>query len=139
MTTLQELLDQHAALDRQISAIRTAERSRAISDVRALMAQHGLTFADVSSAHSASHKGAAKTAGKKVAPKYRDPGTGATWTGRGLRPKWMAGRGSKLGAAFLMVGRVRGASGGRGDRLARRRRMAILTGSATWSRLANSQ
>jgi len=90
MTTLQELLDQQAALDRQISAIRTAERSRAISDVRTLMAQHGLTVADVSGAHSASHNGASKTAGKKVAPKYRDPGTGATWTGRGLKPKWMA-------------------------------------------------
>lgn len=90
MTTLQELLDQQAALERQISGIRAAERSRAISDVRTLMAQHGLTVADVSGANSASHNGASKTAGKKVAPKYRDPGTGATWTGRGLKPKWMA-------------------------------------------------
>ena len=90
MTTLQELLDQQTSLDRQISAIRTAERSRAISDVRALMAQHGLTFADIAAAESAPRKGSAKTAGKKVAAKYRDPGTGATWTGRGLKPKWMA-------------------------------------------------
>ncbi len=90
MTTLQELLGQRAALDRQISEIRSAERSRAISDVRTLMAQHGLTVADVSGAKSASHNGAAKAAGKKVAPKYRDPGTGATWTGRGIKPKWMA-------------------------------------------------
>ena len=90
MTTLQELLDQQTALDRQISAIRTAERARAISDVRTLMAQLGLTVDDVSGAHSASHNGASKTAGKKVAPKYRDPGTGATWSGRGLKPKWMA-------------------------------------------------
>jgi DNA-binding protein H-NS len=89
MTTLQELLDQQAALDRQITAIRTAERSHAISDVRTLMAQHGLTMADVASA-SVPHNGAAKTAGKKVAAKYRDPLSGATWTGRGLKPKWMA-------------------------------------------------
>jgi DNA-binding protein H-NS len=27
-------------------------------------------------------------AGKKVAPKYRGPG-GETWTGRGLKPKWL--------------------------------------------------
>lgn len=90
MTTLQDLLDQQAALDRQILAIRTADRLRAISDVRTLMAQHGLTVADVSGSNLASHNGAAKTAGKKVAPKYRDPGTGATWSGRGLKPKWMA-------------------------------------------------
>jgi len=90
MTTLQELLDKQAALNQQISAIRMAERARAIADVRTLMAQHGLTAADVSAAYSAAHKGAAKTAGKKVAAKYRDPVTGATWTGRGLKPKWMA-------------------------------------------------
>ena len=90
MTTLQKLLDQQAAIGRQISEIRTAERARGISDVRTLMAQHGLKVADISGAHSALHSGGAKTAGKKVAPKYRDPSTGATWTGRGLKPKWLA-------------------------------------------------
>jgi DNA-binding protein H-NS len=25
----------------------------------------------------------------KVAPKYRDPATGQTWTGRGKAPKWI--------------------------------------------------
>jgi DNA-binding protein H-NS len=30
------------------------------------------------------------TKGTKVAPKYRHPGTGATWSGRGIEPKWMA-------------------------------------------------
>ena len=90
MTTLQELLHQQASLNQQISAIRTAERARAISDVRILMAQHGLTTADVAVAHSTPHRGASNSAGKKVAAKYRDPVTGATWTGRGLKPKWMA-------------------------------------------------
>jgi DNA-binding protein H-NS len=28
--------------------------------------------------------------GRKVAPKYADPKTGATWAGRGARPKWLA-------------------------------------------------
>jgi DNA-binding protein H-NS len=27
--------------------------------------------------------------GIKVAPKYRDPVTGATWSGRGMMPRWM--------------------------------------------------
>lgn len=27
--------------------------------------------------------------GVKVAPKYRDPKSGATWAGRGARPRWM--------------------------------------------------
>src|SRR3954468_12371541 len=27
--------------------------------------------------------------GKKVAPKYRDPKTKATWAGRGAQPRWL--------------------------------------------------
>ena len=27
--------------------------------------------------------------GAKVAPKYRDPDSGATWAGRGAKPRWM--------------------------------------------------
>ena len=30
--------------------------------------------------------------GKKVAPKYRGPATGETWTGRGVRPRWLMSR-----------------------------------------------
>ena len=28
---------------------------------------------------------------QKVAPKYRDPKTGATWSGRGKKPSWLNG------------------------------------------------
>jgi DNA-binding protein H-NS len=31
----------------------------------------------------------AKPKGSKAAPKYRDPATGATWTGKGRRPDWV--------------------------------------------------
>ncbi|MEY8875225.1 MAG: H-NS family nucleoid-associated regulatory protein, partial [Leptothrix sp. (in: b-proteobacteria)] len=31
----------------------------------------------------------ATPATRKVAPKYRDPSTGETWSGRGLQPKWL--------------------------------------------------
>ena len=31
-----------------------------------------------------------KASGSKVAPKFRHPATGATWTGRGLKPRWLA-------------------------------------------------
>lgn len=43
-------------------------------------------------AHASAQKGAsAKPAAKRtVPPKYRDPETGATWTGRGLPPAWIA-------------------------------------------------
>jgi DNA-binding protein H-NS len=30
-----------------------------------------------------------KPEGRKVEPKYRNPETGETWSGRGLQPKWL--------------------------------------------------
>lgn len=35
---------------------------------------------------------ASKLAGTRVAPKYRDPETGATWSGRGVRASWLRGK-----------------------------------------------
>ena len=36
-----------------------------------------------------STKGKRRTAGSKVAAKFRDPATGKTWTGRGRTPTWI--------------------------------------------------
>jgi len=47
MATLQEPLDQKAALELQISAATKASRGDAIAQIRTLMAQHGLTPADL--------------------------------------------------------------------------------------------
>jgi len=87
--TLQELLNRQAALDQQINALREADRARAITEIQSLVVQYGLTAGDISAATSSPRKLPAKTAGKKVAAKYRHPITGATWTGRGLKPKWL--------------------------------------------------
>jgi DNA-binding protein H-NS len=37
-------------------------------------------------------RNARRGAGVKSAPKYRDPETGATWTGRGREPGWLKGK-----------------------------------------------
>ena len=88
MSTLQELLDQKKALDQQIATMRLAERQEAISRVRALMAEHELTATDIQG--NASVKGTRAGSSKKVAAKFRDSQTGATWTGRGLKPRWLS-------------------------------------------------
>ena len=88
MASLQDLLSQKAEIDRQISEARRQERSDAINKVRALMAEHGLTAADLVA--KATGPRAGTTQGRKVAAKYRDPASGQTWTGRGLKPKWLA-------------------------------------------------
>lgn len=76
---------QRAALDRAIREARSADKAEADACVRQLMSEHGLTVADLAAKTAAKARGT----GKKVAPKYRDPVSGATWTGRGLKPKWL--------------------------------------------------
>lgn len=90
MTALKDLLDKQAALNHQITALRVAQRNQAIAEVRALLGQHGLTLADISASGARTQASSKKATGKKVAPKYLNPHTGATWTGRGLKPKWLA-------------------------------------------------
>ncbi|MCZ8109383.1 MAG: H-NS family nucleoid-associated regulatory protein [Betaproteobacteria bacterium] len=94
MATLAELLAQKAELERRIAEQSRAEREQAIAQVRQLMAQHGLTLADVGgSTRPQPPRGlrGPTTAGPaaKVAPKYRHPETGQTWSGRGLQPNWL--------------------------------------------------
>lgn len=84
MTTVSELLAQKAAIEQQIAEAQRAERAGAVAKVRALMAEHGLTLADLSSKATTP-----KRSGAKVAPKYRDAATGDTWSGRGLQPRWL--------------------------------------------------
>lgn len=86
MTKLRDLLAQKAALEKQIEEAARNERADAIAKVKALMAEHGLTVADLS-ARSAPK--AARSTGSKVAAKYRNSATGDTWSGRGLQPNWL--------------------------------------------------
>jgi DNA-binding protein H-NS len=102
MSTYQELVAQKAELDKQkadlekqIADALKAERAGVINQIKGLMASHGITLADLSSRvgrppKAAAAAGAAPEGGtRKVAPKYRDPDTGDTWSGRGLKPKWL--------------------------------------------------
>jgi len=86
VASLQDLLAQKAALDREIELTKTQERGDAIKKVRALMSEYGLTTADLAVRNSGKPKSAAT---KKVAAKYRNSETGESWSGRGLQPKWL--------------------------------------------------
>lgn len=85
MSSYKELLKQRENLEQQINEARRQELSGAISQARALVTEFGLTVQDVFPAGRAR----SASSGTKVAPKYRDPATGSTWTGRGKAPKWI--------------------------------------------------
>ena len=95
-TQYQELLERKATLEREaklleekLSAARREERQEIIQRVLAMMREHGITVEDLGGSRRLQAPGAHKNAGKSVAPKYRNPSTEETWTGRGLKPKWV--------------------------------------------------
>jgi DNA-binding protein H-NS len=79
---------QREALERQIEQTKKQERGEAIVRVKALMAEYGLTVADLGSRPPAGKSKKGKSGGK-VAAKYRNASTGETWSGRGLPPRWL--------------------------------------------------
>ena len=88
-----ELLKQREALEQAIATARAHELSEALTKARELVAEFGLTVQDVfPSGRGASKSGNKASSGNKVAPKYRDPATGQSWTGRGKAPKWIDGQ-----------------------------------------------
>lgn len=102
MATYQELIAQKEALARQqaelerlIADTRKAERAGVINQIKQMMEDHGITVADLASRAGRVGRPPKAADGetpapRKVAPKYRDPATGDTWSGRGLKPKWLA-------------------------------------------------
>ncbi|EPD35078.1 DNA-binding protein H-NS [Delftia acidovorans CCUG 274B] len=84
MTSYTELLARKAELDAQIAQAQAERKAEGIAAARALIQEHGLTAADVFPP--------AKSKGGVGAPKYRDPATGVTWTGRGKPPNWINGK-----------------------------------------------
>ena len=88
MSAYQDLLKQREELEAKIKQARQEELKGAIANVRALVVQFELSAEDV---FGSGRTNRTKTStGAKVAPKYRDPATGDTWTGRGKAPRWIA-------------------------------------------------
>ncbi|KAF7961857.1 DNA-binding protein [Cupriavidus sp. UYMU48A] len=104
MATYKQLMAQKAALEAQLAEVRATEVAGVIEKIRSLMAEFGLTAEDIEGkrrrgrpAGVGKATAAAKT--KSVPPKYQDPKTGATWSGRGRAPAWLG----KNRARFLIA------------------------------------
>lgn len=91
MSSYQDLLKKREELEKKMQVTHQREWAEAVGRVRALVQEHGLNAADVfPPARSA------RSASAKVAAKYKNPKTGATWTGRGKEPKWIQGQDRSL-------------------------------------------
>ncbi|MCO5396670.1 H-NS family nucleoid-associated regulatory protein [Ralstonia soli] len=89
MPTYRQLVAQKAELDGKIEAARLQELQTVILQIRQIMEEYGLTAEDIGLAPRSG-----RYVGKKapLVAKYRDPKSGATWSGRGRAPAWIAGK-----------------------------------------------
>lgn len=95
MATLEQIQAKLKKLQAQAEALLVKKSQAAIDEIRSLMEKHGLTAADID-APAAGKKRGPKPVAKSVrvaktsAVQYQDPRTGATWSGRGRAPGWIA-------------------------------------------------
>ncbi|WP_144155013.1 H-NS family nucleoid-associated regulatory protein [Paraburkholderia sp. BCC1885] len=95
MATLENIQARIAKLQTQAEALIRQQSSGVLEKIRELVEKHGITTADIE-AHIGGKKRGRRPGESAVAKpgvssaKYRDPKTGATWTGHGRAPVWIA-------------------------------------------------
>src|SRR6201996_4237985 len=91
MSSYKELLAQREKLEKQIEEAKEREYAEVLNEIKQKMADYGITLAELGGGRGAKHAKVAR-ARTGVAPKYRDPDSGNTWSGRGKPPRWIAGQ-----------------------------------------------
>ncbi|UDG82568.1 H-NS histone family protein [Candidatus Vallotia cooleyia] len=90
MSSYKELLAQREKLEKQIKEAKAKEFDEVVSDIKQKMVDYGITLTDIGFIRGRLAKTGRPRIG--VSPKYRDPVSGSTWSGRGKPPKWIAGK-----------------------------------------------
>lgn len=95
MPTLDAIETKIRRLQEQAEAMRAKKAAATLDRIVALMKESGISVADIEG-HLGSNRRGAKPSRKTpantatVAVKYQDPKSGATWSGRGRAPTWIA-------------------------------------------------
>ena len=107
MPSYSEIIQQISDLQKQAERQRKEEYSSVLKTIKKQISEFGITpeelgFSATGTAGKRGRKPSLKSGklrkprakrastGMKVAPKYKDPSTGSTWTGRGKMPKWVS-------------------------------------------------
>jgi len=86
----EEIQAKIADLQAQAEIVKREEKEQAIAMARTMISAYGITAKDLGLDKAPKIKSGPKV-GNKVSPKYRDPQSGATWSGRGKTPRWING------------------------------------------------
>ena len=73
-------------IDREINYLRAARKEEVAKYIEKLICEFDIDLRDIEKHVATSCKR------KKASPKYFDPISGATWSGRGKRPRWLIDR-----------------------------------------------
>jgi DNA-binding protein H-NS len=124
MPTLEQIQEKMKKLQAQAELLIARRAQSVLGNIRKLMEEHGITTADIN-AHSPAKKKPGRSAVNtpqlvikqksvarpvakgKLPPKYRDPKTGATWSGKARPPSWIAN--AKDRSKFLIANAADGA------------------------------
>lgn len=88
MPSYKQLTAQLEKLHKEVAAAREKAVADAIAEIRQMIADYDITPEELGfSSRPAS--GARK---RPLPPRYRNPKTGETWSGRGRTPGWLAGK-----------------------------------------------
>ena len=82
-------------LQEQAEAVAAKQASTTLDRIQDLMQKHGIQIADIEAHVGRKRRGAVRSLATAAragisAAKYRDPKSGATWSGRGRAPNWIA-------------------------------------------------
>jgi len=115
MPTLEQIQATMKKLQVQADALIAKKAQAAVDQIRKIMLAHGLTTVDIEVKAKAKREAKAMNGGAsqvkakaisrlkgKATPKYQHPKTGATWTGHGRAPAWIAN--VKDRSKFLIAG-----------------------------------
>jgi DNA-binding protein H-NS len=130
MATLEQIQTRMKKLQLQAEALLARRAQAAVDQIRDIMLKHGLTTTDIEIRAKAKRdarfgkrlkaNGVAKTsagAKGKLPPKYRDPKTGATWSGHARPPAWI--KDAKDRTRFLINGATAALEGNGASKVAK--------------------
>jgi DNA-binding protein H-NS len=88
--SLQELQETRLQIDSLIAQRKEEEREAVLQELNAVAQRAGFSLEDLVKGSRASAKKPGSSDGRSsVAAKYKDPTSGATWSGRGVTPRWL--------------------------------------------------
>lgn len=93
-TRLESLQAKIQKLQQQADALKAEHQRAVVQQIRKLMLENELTIMDIDDPsvwrdRRVKHVAAAPSASAKLPPKYRNPETGQTWSGRARPPAWI--------------------------------------------------